>query len=88
MKRGMSLCLSSIVAGLFSCSVLAQDFDYHPGLSDNFTLVLGAVKSHNPFTISAEGIIEDEIEKTIDFYDSILMVDGYQKGLVDGIVVD
>ncbi len=71
MKKGMSLCLSSIVAGLFSCSVLAQDFEYHPAISDNFTVFLGAFQSNNAFTISAEGFIEDEIEENIDFDDSV-----------------
>ena len=71
MKKCTNLCLSSIVAGLFSCSVLAQDFDYHPALSDNFTVMLGAFKSDNAFTISAAGIIEDAIEDTIDFDDSV-----------------
>ena len=71
MKKGMSLCLSIIVAGMFSSTVLAQDFEYHPALSDNFSIVLGAFKSDNAFKVSAEGIIEDEIEETIDFDDSV-----------------
>lgn len=63
--------MSIIVAGMFSGNVLAQDFEYHPILSDNFTAVLGAFGSDNSFKISAEGNIEDEIEKRIDFDDKL-----------------
>jgi len=67
----MNLCLSSIVAGLFSCSVLAQDFDYHSALSDNFIVMLGAFNSDNAFKISATGFIDDPIEDEIDFDDGL-----------------
>ena len=71
MKKGMSLCLSIIVAGMFSGTVLAEDFEYHPALSDNFSIALGAFKSDNAFNISAAGRFEDVIEETVDFDDSV-----------------
>ena len=67
MIKGISLCLSIIVAGMFSGTVLAQDFEYHPALSDNFTVALGAFRSDNSFQISAEGIIDDRIKDRVDF---------------------
>jgi hypothetical protein len=67
MKKEMYILLSVVFVLMFSSTVHAQDFEYHPGLSDNFTVVLGAFKSSNTFDISAEGSIEDEIEDTIDF---------------------
>ena len=69
MKMKMSLCLSIIGAGVFSGTVLAQDLEYHPSLSDNFTVMLGAFRSDNSFEISATGIIDDPIEDEIDFDD-------------------
>ena len=56
---------------MFSGALLAQDFEYHPALSDNFTLMLGAFDSDNSFKISAD----DRIEGQIDFIDK-LGVDG------------
>ena len=71
MKKGMYVLLSAILVLMFSGTVFAQDFEYHPALSDNFTFVLGAFKSDNSFKISAEGIIDDGIEDEIDFGDSV-----------------
>jgi hypothetical protein len=36
MKKGLFLCASAIVLGLLSGTIVAQDSDYHPALSDNF----------------------------------------------------
>ena len=71
MKKGTNLCLSIIVAGLVSGTVLAQDLEYHPALSDNFTVMLGAFRSDNSFNISASGNAEDEIGAEIDFDDRV-----------------
>ncbi len=71
MKKGTYFILSGILVLMFSGTVLAQDFEYHPALSDNFTIMLGAFKSDNAFKISAAGSIEDAIEDTIDFDDSV-----------------
>jgi hypothetical protein len=53
----------------YTDTVLAEDFEYHPLLSDNFGLSLGAFRSNNAFKISAEGVIENETEDDIDFGD-------------------
>lgn len=71
MKQGMYFILSGMLVLMFSGTVFAQDFEYHPALSDNFTAVLGAFKSDNSFKISAEGGFEDDIEDIIDFDDSV-----------------
>jgi len=71
MKYGIYFILSGILASMFSGPVVAQDFEYHPELSDNFTATFGAFKSDNSFKISAEGIIVDEIEERIDFGDRV-----------------
>ncbi len=63
--------LSVVFVLLFSGTVFAQDFEYHPALSDNFTATLGAFKSDNSFTMSAEGTIEDLIDESIDFGNSV-----------------
>jgi len=71
MRKELSLCLSIIVAGMFSGPVLAQDFEYHPALSDNFIFTLGAFRSDNTFKISAEGSRGIDIEDEIDFGNSV-----------------
>ncbi len=75
MKKGTSLSMTFIFVWMFSGALLAQDFEYHPALSDNFTLMLGAFDSDNSFKISANGSINDGIESQIDFIDK-LGVDG------------
>ena len=72
MKKGTCYLLSMILILLSSGTVLAQDFEYHPSLSDNFTVSLGAFKSDNAFKISSEGTVEDDDDdKQIDFDDSL-----------------
>ena len=50
---------------LYSGTTPAQDFDYHPVLTDNFIITLGAFRSDNSFKISAEGEVVDGIEDEI-----------------------
>lgn len=71
MQKLMCFWLSVIPALMFSGSALAEDYAYHPVLSDNFVATLGAFKSDNAFTISAEGSIEDEVDSSIDFGNSV-----------------
>jgi hypothetical protein len=71
MNKIMCFLLSVTPALVFSGTVLAEDYEYHPALSDNFTLMLGAFKSDNSFRISADGTITDEIENRVDFDDSV-----------------
>ncbi len=63
--------LSVVFVLWYSGTAPAQEFDYHPVLSDNFILSLGAFRSDNSFKMSAEGVIEDEIENEIDFGNSV-----------------
>ena len=72
MKKGTWFLMSITLILLSSGTVLAQDFEYHPSLSDNFTVSLGAFKSDNAFKISSEGTVEDDDDdKQIDFDDSL-----------------
>ena len=54
-------------------ALLAQDYEYHPMLSDNFTASLGAMKSSNSFKMRAEAIIDPYRydNKDIDFGDRL-----------------
>ena len=54
---------------MFSGNALAEDFEYHPALSDNFVFTVGAFKSDNFFEISAEGTAP--IGNDIDFGNSL-----------------
>ena len=69
MKKGHALTLSAIVLTSLSGTLLAQDSDYHPTMTDNFLLSVGAFRSDNTFTISATGnqIGGDDV----DFGDSV-----------------
>jgi len=50
--------------------LLAQDWDYHPIISDRFTVAVGAFRSSNSFKVQAEGVVGD-IGDEIDFDDSL-----------------
>ena len=69
MKKGIVVFI--IFALMHASTVFAQDFDYHPILSDNFYITLGAFRSSNSFNISAEGDLGDGIEEEINFGKSI-----------------
>jgi hypothetical protein len=72
MKKRMCCLLSVIFALIFSGNVLAQDFEYHPELSDSLSVSFGAFKSDNSFKVSAtSGIVENPIEDEIDFDDNL-----------------
>lgn len=61
--------ISSIFILLASGNLLAQDddYDYHPALSDNFLVTVGAFISDKSFEISADGGIAGDIGDRIDF---------------------
>ena len=68
-----NLAYTSICAALltFTCtSAFAQDYEYHPVLSDRFVLTAGAFKSKNSFKISAEGDASNS-GREIDFGNSV-----------------
>ncbi len=50
-------------------TLLAQDYEYHPALSDRFTVILGAFKSNNAFKFESDVI--DDLGDDIDFDDSL-----------------
>ena len=59
MKKGLCFCLSSAVLFSAPATLLAQDYEYHPALSDNFSAVLGAMRSSNSFKVEADGLEPD-----------------------------
>jgi hypothetical protein len=58
-----------------STPALAQDYEYHPALSDRFSATVGWMRSNNSFKAEAEGL-DDPDGTYIDFQDS-LGVDGH-----------
>jgi len=71
MKKDLQVFFYAFLLSLMSGPVLAQDFDYHPALSDNFGISVGWFKSDNSFKVRAEGS-EDEIDESdIDFGNSL-----------------
>jgi len=54
-------------------AVLAQDYDYHPAISDNFTAAIGYMRSSNAFKFEADDLagVGDEI----DFDDALKVSD-------------
>jgi hypothetical protein len=53
-------------------ALLAEDYEFHPSLSDNFTAALGAMRSSNSFKFSALAIgIDPEFGDEIDFGDDL-----------------
>ena len=50
-------------------SLLAQDYAYHPELSDSLTVALGAMRSNNSFNVEAD--VGDDIGDDIDFGDTL-----------------
>lgn len=64
MKLSAKIYLSALVLSSFSGAVLAQEYDYHPALSDSFSAYLGAMRSANSFKIRADGVADrgDDID--------------------------
>jgi hypothetical protein len=67
MKLRASYFLPLLGLFLLPAPVLAQDYDYHPALSDSFSAYLGAMRSSNSFKIRADGMAD--IGDDIDFDD-------------------
>ena len=61
MKKALLLSFCILILAASSGAVMAQDYDYHPALSDNFSISLGWFKSDNAFKISAENLVDDAI---------------------------
>jgi hypothetical protein len=71
MKKTVFLCLSALILSQASSALLAQDYDYHPLLSDTFDVSVGAMRSNNSFKLESD--LGSDIGDDIDF-DSTLDV--------------
>ena len=73
MNKSFPLCLTALILLVASSCLKAQDYEFHPALSDNFSAILGAMRSSNSFKAEADGLGEDlgEIGDYIDFEDSL-----------------
>ena len=67
MKKTITLCLVGLALSASSGTAMAQD--YHPTLSDNFTVSLGWMRSSNSFKLESD--LGDDIGDEIDFGDSL-----------------
>ncbi|MBT8052758.1 MAG: hypothetical protein HKN57_02925 [Xanthomonadales bacterium] len=74
MKRQIQIAMYTLSLLLASSSLAAQDYAYHPELSDSFTVNLGWMRSKNSFR--AEADLGDDLDDLIDFGD-VLGVDGH-----------
>ena len=75
MNKGLHICLCAVILSVMSGAALAQESNYHPALSDNFILSIGAFKADNAFKVRADGTEIEEFGDDIDF-DDALGVDG------------
>jgi hypothetical protein len=69
MNKKLSMCLSALVLSSVSGALLAQEYDYHPYLSDAFTVSLGAMRSNNSFKVESD--LGSDIGDEIDFDDTL-----------------
>ena len=54
MKKGLCFCLSAMILSSAPGTLPAQDYDYHPALSDRFYASFGAFRSNNAFKAKAD----------------------------------
>jgi len=69
MNKNLILSLGALTLLSVSSALLAQDYAYHPELSDSFTVTLGAMRSNNSFRVEAD--VGDDIGDKIDFGDTL-----------------
>ncbi len=69
MINKLRLSLAALVLSSAPGVLLAQDYDYHPFISDSFSVSLGAMRSSNSFKIGAYGFEDDG--EDIDFDESV-----------------
>jgi hypothetical protein len=69
MKYRLGLYLSILMLTVAPGAVLAQDYDYHPALSDSFNAYLGWMRSANSFDLESDSIRGKGDD--IDFDDSL-----------------
>lgn len=72
MKMRFGLTLSALLLASAPVTLLAQDYEFHPMISDSFSASLGYMKSSNSFNFGAETLIEPyDPGNDIDFGDSV-----------------
>lgn len=72
MNIRFGLALSALILSATPVTLLAQDYEYHPFISDSFSASLGYMKSSNSFEFRAERVgTPEEFKGDIDFDDSI-----------------
>ena len=54
MKKGLYFCLSAMILSSAPGALPAQDYEYHPALSDRFYASFGAFRSNNAFKVKAD----------------------------------
>ena len=69
MKQKINLSLCAIAIAIISGPALAEDYEYHPVISDSFSFVLGAMRSSNSFKLESDAF--GDIGDVIDFDDSL-----------------
>lgn len=69
MKKLIPLSLFAVTLIILPGLIMAQDYDYHPILSDSFSVSLGAMRSSNSFTLESD--FGDDIGDDIDFGNSL-----------------
>lgn len=73
MNHRLYLCLFALIFVSAPGSLLAQEYEYHPMLSDRFTASLGAMRSSNSFKVESD--IPGDPGDDIDFNDSLNVSD-------------
>lgn len=69
MKNIFHLLVALIALSMASNTLMAQDWDYHPALSDRFTAGVGAFRSSNSFKLEAD--LGSDIGDDIDFENAL-----------------
>ncbi len=72
MNYRQNFALGALILLSVPSALLAQEYEFHPMISDNFTASLGAMKSSNSFEFRADPIAEPQpFAPDIDFGDSL-----------------
>ncbi len=71
MTKRLTFCLVSAMLLTGSEVAVAQDYEYHPYLSDNYTVNLGWMRSNNSFKAEAESLETGDDGTYVDFTESL-----------------
>ena len=69
MRKLIALSLFAVTLIILPGLIVAQDYNYHPNLSDSFSVSLGAMRSSNSFTLESD--FGNDIGDEIGFEDSL-----------------